>query len=258
MLASAVCWSYLVADLRNVGWISMEIAVRAYNQLKTGSERPLSNKPKQYRMPNYERIFAFDTETRTNESQALTFGSFVIMHGEVIEHVGLFYNPIEITERELQVLKDYCKSDITIKLYSLKDFIENVFYPVVHDGEVPCVGFNLPFDLSRLALGYGLARGWMKNGFTLKLSEKESNPAIRVKKMNSAESNIEFHTTKYSRKTRGYFIDCQNLAVIMTDNKHISLRGAAERYNKKHKKLEVSEHGKITSDYIAYKYLLSI
>ena len=173
------------------------------------------------------------------------------MHGEIVERLGLFYNPEEITKSELPGLKDYCKQDPTIKLYDLKSFTEGIFYPSVHRDEVPCVGFNLPFDISRLALNYGYARGWMKGGFAFTLSLEKKYPAIRIKHISTAESCIEFHTTKY-RKFRGFFIDCQNLAIIFSDNKHISLRGACNRYNKKHKKLEVGEHGKVNKDYVTY------
>ncbi len=229
----------------------MEVAFRAFN-VKKKNNKPRSDKPRRYSVPSYERIFSFDCETRTDPRQALTFGSFVIMRGEIVEKLGLFYNPVEVTKNELEVLQSYCNHDPTIRLYDLETFLETVFYPTVHKDEVPCIGFNLPFDLSRLTINYGYARGWMNGGFTLKLSKQDKHPAIRLKHINTAESCIEFHTTKYAKKVRGYFIDCQNLAIIFSDDKHISLKRAAERWNKKYYKLEAGEHGKITKEYIAY------
>jgi len=58
----------------------MDIAVRVYNKLKDSPSHANTGKPKGYDIPNYDRILAFDTETRNDERQALTFGSFVIMH----------------------------------------------------------------------------------------------------------------------------------------------------------------------------------
>jgi hypothetical protein len=240
----------LANGLKNEGWIGMEVAFRAFNAKRQG-EKPRSDRPRQYDEPSYERILVFDTETRSDEKQSLTFGSFVIMHGDLVERLGIFYNPVEVTKGELEVLQDYCNHDPTIKLYDLGTFIERVFYPTVYRDQVPCIGFNLPFDISRLAIDYGHARGWMKGGFTFRLSEERKHPAIRVKHISSAESCIEFHTTQFS-KFRGYFIDCQNLAIIFSDNKHISLKEACKRYNKKHQKLEAGEHGRMTSDYVAY------
>jgi hypothetical protein len=227
----------------------MEITVRAYNRLREESKQ-YGLSPKFYNIPNYERILAFDTETRTDERQALTFGSFAIIHEEIIESLGLFYNPLEVSKEEVDNLERYCESDPTIKLFSLERFLEEIFYPTVYKEEVPCVGFNLPFDLSRLAYDYGYARGWLRGGFMLKLS-RNNYPAIKVKHISSSESYIEFHSTRYS-KFRGYFIDCQNLARIFTDDKHISLKEACKRYNEKHQKLEANEHGKIAKEYIAY------
>lgn len=231
----------------------MEIAVRAFNTLKNKKESKGygPNNPKQYEAPSYERILSFDCETRESAEQALTFGSFVIMRGDVIDKLGLFYNPIEITEDEFKILQEYCNNDPTLKLYDLKTFIETVFYLTIHKEEVPCIGFNLPFDISRLAMDYGYARGWLRGGFTFTLSKEKKYPAIKVKHIHVGESCIEFHATK-SSKFRGYFIDCQNLAIIFSDNKHISLREACNKYNKKHQKLEAKEHGKITKEYIEY------
>ena len=77
----------------------MEIAVRAYSKQKNkfGDTSPKPYELRQYDSPNFDRLFTFDTESRTankndnkNMSQALTFGSFVIMYKDVLEKIGIF------------------------------------------------------------------------------------------------------------------------------------------------------------------------
>ena len=63
------------------------------------------------------------------------------------------------------------------------DFIENVFFHYAYDLRALCVGFNLPWDISRLALDHASARRAMKGGFTFKLSERKSRPRIQVKRL---------------------------------------------------------------------------
>jgi hypothetical protein len=232
----------------------MEIAVRAYNRLSKRRERctPVDPyTPRTYDQPNYEKIFVFDTETREDERQALTFGSFVVKSGERVEQIALFYNPEEVTEKELSILRNYCEKEQIVKLYSLNDFVEKVFYPLVYLKEMPCIGFNLKFDISRIAKGYSYAKGWFKGGFTFQLSDEKKFPPIRIKHMSQAESYIEFQSTNFS-KFKGHFICCQILAIIFTDNRHVSLNEACKRYNKKYQKLSADEHGKITEEYIRY------
>lgn len=229
----------------------MEIAVRAYNRLRNERTRHSGNYPRCHDALDYSRILALDCETRVSESQALVSGSAVIMRGEIVEQLYLFYNPAEVTDDEFKILQGYCAEDPTIKLCTLKDFVEKVFYPTVYRDKVPCIGFSLCFDLSRLALDFGYAKGWMRGGFTLKLSEDDKWPAIRVKHMDASESRIQFSGTQYDT-FKGFFIDCQNISMMFLDDKHVSLKKACEHYNKKHQKLEVSEHGKITKDYITY------
>jgi hypothetical protein len=228
----------------------MEIAVRSFNQLRERKHEWEPNESKQT-IPSYERVFVFDTETRIDVAQSLTFGSFVIMHHDAVEQLGLFYDQNEVSEEELKILQSYCANDPTIKLYVLEDFIDGIFYPAVHGDKVPCVAFSLPWDISRLSIDYGYARRRLNGGFSFKLSNNKEFPAVRVKRIAAGESIIQFQTTNYS-KFRGFFIDCQLLAAMFTDDKHISLAEACDKYNKIHKKLEVSEHGVVTKKYITY------
>jgi hypothetical protein len=55
-------------------------------------------------------------------------------------------------------------------------FVDDVFYGLAYDLRATIVGFNLPFDLSRLAVRHGPARSKMRGGFTFQLSEDDRKP----------------------------------------------------------------------------------
>ena len=230
----------------------MEIGIRAYNRRLKEHERHGQSKLK-FDKPSFDEIFVWDTETRITEKQSLTFGSYIRKNikNDILNEVGLFYNPVEIAPKELEVLQDYCSKNPIVKLYTLKDFIENVFYPTVYLKRIPCINFNTSFDISRIAKDYGLAKKKFKGGFVFYLSEEKKYPPIKIKHISSAESLIAFHTTSYSN-FKGYFVDCATLSSIMSGINHISLKKACEHYNKKYFKIDAEEHGEVATDYIKY------
>ena len=137
----------------------------------------------------------------------------------------------------------------------MHDFVERVFFTTAYDGEATVVGFNLPYDLSRLALDSRRAlpvyhrnrKGEiirfdrsMVGGFTMPLSEKESRPNLRVKHLTRRMAWINFaypsdNPTQYRRRkrddtkprTRGFFLDLKTLAAALTSKSH-SLDSLAE------------------------------
>ncbi len=77
-----------------------------------------------------------------------------------------------------------------------QEFVEEVFFGKAYTTRSLIVGFNLPFDLSRLAIGHDSARPWsppkkkrpdarldttMHGGFSLKLSEDRRWPRVQVR-----------------------------------------------------------------------------
>ncbi len=49
-----------------------------------------------------------------------------------------------------------------MKALTRAQFVEDVFYGFGYDLRATIIGFNLPFDLSRLAVAHGPARGKMR------------------------------------------------------------------------------------------------
>ncbi|APH38231.1 DNA polymerase [Methanohalophilus halophilus] len=202
----------------------------------------------------HDRVLVFDTETTTDQYQNMKIGYFQIYQDGYIQHEGLFYDPSMLDVRETRALNIYA-SRHTISIYTLSDFVDNVFYTEVYDFQTLCVGFNLAFDISRIAKRSGNSRGKNKGGFTLTLSDDRVKPPIVIKKLGTAYS-FKFTTTKQNKGKEyfgGYFLDAQKLAEVLLQSKnHISLDKVGERLNTNIKKKKNIKHGRVTEKYIDY------
>ena len=150
-------------------------------------------------------------------------------------------------------------------MITLKQFREEILLKIGYRGNGSIIGFNLPFDIARIALGAGIARGSMRGGFTFPLSEWKSEPNIRVKHLNSSASLIDFSKPgkqlvgRGMRKrglqanhNRGAFFDVKTMAAALLTFRG-SLKALAERLQTKSQKLETKEHGgPITFAYLDY------
>ena len=171
-----------------------------------------------------DQVLVFDTETTIDTHQNLTFGAYrrcrLIDGVYVCFEEGLFHAD-DLDGRQLEVLSAFVRvhlADIGVKsfppkvdlnLYSRSTFIEKVFWKAVQDGAM-VVGFNLPFDLSRVATGWGKAK---RGGWSLILSMRRSNktgemepnperPRVRIK--SRMRSTLGSHSS--SRRLGGYCV----------------------------------------------------
>ncbi|AKB78739.1 hypothetical protein MSHOH_2256 [Methanosarcina horonobensis HB-1 = JCM 15518] len=211
--------------------------------------------PKIYGPLKHSRIMAFDTETVPDEKQNLKIGSFKISQ-DGYYYKGLFYDPSALNEREISIIEKYAREH-DIDLYLRDEFVDNVFYPEVFSNHTLCIGFNLPFDLSRIAKRSGDSRGRNRGGFTLSLSDNPFNPSIKIKKLGEAYS-FSFSRTKQNKGEnyfKGYFLDVQNFAEVLLKEDRISLEEAAKRLNTPTQKMKGVEHGKVTEKYIEYNII---
>ena len=204
-------------------------------------------------IPLGKRVLVFDTETTTDRFQELKFGSFRLYRDNHLRQEGLISSD-NLTEKERELLNQY-STDNDIKIYPVKDFIEKILVPEVYYLGTLCVGFNLPFDLSRLSIRCTEGRKHWKDGFTLILSDNIFLPRIRIKSLNSKASFIEFAKPfKYKRKAshiKGNFLDLRTLGFSLT-NESLSLAFACKRFSVEHQKQTSEEHGKVTAEYIDY------
>ncbi|WP_406657365.1 DNA polymerase [Methanolobus sp. ZRKC2] len=229
-----------------------KIAIRGYTQkVKNSKGYPSFNL---FDTPlRHARVLVFDTETTIDQYQNLKIGYFKIYQDGYIQHYGLFYNPITLTDIEVETCKAYSDRQ-NIALYTLKEFIDIVFYEEVYNLHSLCIGYNLAFDISRLSKSIGISRAKNTGGFTFTLSENRYNPPIIIKKLGDAY-NFKFTTTKQNKGKdyfSGHFLDAQKLAEILLQSKRISLKMAGEKLNTQIQKMKDVEHGKVTKKYIDY------
>jgi hypothetical protein len=122
----------------------------------------------------------FDTETTTDPSQRLRFGYYQLRKGEVLDEAGLFFDPDVLSKDERYTLEAFAATH-RLKCMTHTAFVEDIFFRRGYELRATIVGFNLPFDISRLALGWVPARGKMRGGFSFKMSEKWWRPRVQIK-----------------------------------------------------------------------------
>jgi len=137
----------------------------------------------------------------------------------------------------------------------VREFVDNVFYPNAFIKRCEVIGFNLPFDLSRLAIEFGIARE-KDDAYSLKLSYDERNPRIRIQSIDNKRSFISFTTPLRKKRDnkfkayRGYFVAFKTFTFALTDKSH-TLDSACKDFNIS-RKTNTEEHGNITMEYIDY------
>jgi len=159
-------------------------------------------------------------------------------------------------------------------LLSLREFTSNKLLRVGYVGRGLVVGFNLPFDLSRVARGYSDARHHFAGGFSLIMDGDERGenryaPRVRIKTQDSKRAFIGFSkpnnvspaqlvpdgSTDGRQDPRyrfpGRFLDLRTLAFALTDRSH-TLDSACRAFGVTNGKTNFEQHGVITPAYIAY------
>jgi hypothetical protein len=256
---------------------TVDIAIRAYPEIDGETRKPRVRVP--WNRPS--TMLIFDTETRTDATQSLMFGCFrFIVDGQCVREA--LFHARDLSEEEFAALKNYAATRPAnvaphgrraLDLLSLDEFLDE-FFRAAYKGRCVVVGFNLPFDLSRLAFDVAPSRGEFAGGFSLGLwsyvdgkGRRKRNafrPRIGIRHIDSKRSLIGFTARKSpdsddldtdkktgkARTFRGHFLDLRTLAFAL-DRSH-SLKSACDAFGVEQGKLEVSEHGKITEEYIAY------
>jgi hypothetical protein len=272
----------------------LPIAVRAFTErAKPAKPKGSRSRGSVRRWPRY--CLLFDTETTIDTTQRLTFGSYRICEwGQrggplVCRSEGIFYaDDLPKTDpKGFECLREYARSQSAnvgpgvtrrLKLLSRTEFVKTVFWRFAYKSRALVVGFNLPFDLSRLAVGCGTARGSKRGAFSLTLWEFQdpetghwrpntNRPRVVVQHVDSKMAFIHLTGTRTidpkdrrpvegappdSRYSyRGRFLDLKTLAFALTDQAY-TLESACKAFGVAHPKTKASEHGVITPDYIDY------
>ncbi|WP_417494470.1 hypothetical protein [Maricaulis sp.] len=239
------------------------IALRAYTEKPNGKPVAQRRGRKGLDEPS-PWVLIFDTETRTDPSQALRVGFYQLRHeGELFEE-GAFFDASSLSDAEKSDLKAYCESR-NLRLRTLMDFNANVFVAYGYELNASIAGFNLPFDLSRIAIHHGPARGSMRGGFSFQLCESRHLPRVQVKHLSRRASLIQFsapwkqetprgmrkHGLKTPRHT-GYFVDVKTLAAALLSRGH-TLESLCEALDVPTRKAASESHGgPLTETYLDY------
>jgi hypothetical protein len=226
----------------------IEIALRAYVP-------PRGLKKQSYDAAQEERaLLVIDTETTEDEYQNLVFGSCGVWVSGYLHKFILFYAP-SLQKKGIDTLVKYAIShemeEKHIEVMPLVEFVEKVFFLWIVKNHALCVGFSLPFDLSRLATRYGYGREKWNDGFTFWLTDDTKLPGIHIRSLDSVRSFFAPAPTKHSGKVNARFLDLRALGFALTNQK-LSLKRACEVFNTQRRKIQAERHGRITIPYIDY------
>ncbi len=238
---------------------------------KRRGPRPRRNLKK---WPKYAVVL--DCETRIDTVQGLTFGFYRVLRLEgdtyQLEEEGAFVDD-DLAARERDVLERYVHTaDTEVKsfpprfpLHPRSQFVKQVFYRYARKGAL-IVGFNLPFDLTRLALSWPEGK---KNEWSLVLVRyKDGNenlhyPRVLIDPIDSKKSFISFTAEWVPKKgkakrteiNKSRFLDLRTLLFALF-NQPLALKKACEleafkKYNLP-QKLDHTPTGKVTIEEIRY------
>jgi hypothetical protein len=265
----------------------MRIALRAYSEPSTWKP-PTGVGGRRWKRPKKEHVLAFDSETTTGREQAFLFAFYrflkltwdkdvptVVCLEEGIVHAD---DLRETRPAEYDVLFDYANAHAAdvgpshlepgveeparpeLRLLSRRDFVEHVLVPAcVAVATTTC--YNAPFDLSRIGVGYGEARGRFLRGIRIALATyatkngtTKTRVRVRTKRLAPKRHVVEISalpTERTGKTIWGRVLDLQVLCFALSDH-HYSLAGACRAFGVTKGKLRRPALGKITIPLIRY------
>lgn len=192
-----------------------------------------------------------DCETRTTESQALRFGVYQIRHGARLVEEGIFFEPEVLSGADEYALRIHAEQH-GLKVLTRDEFIHTVFFNYAFNLGARVIGFNLPFDLSRLAEDHGDGKQKKYGWFSLKLGRSGRHSRVHVLRIDRRASLISFGRTGGRGHFAGAFLDIGSLAGALF-GRPFSLKQLCERLETTTRKRDTDEHDQaISPDYIEY------
>lgn len=236
--------------------------VRAYTErpgkrpLADYSKKRLDTGPSPYTL-------VFDCETSVDAAQQLRFGFYQVRKQTSLKGEGIFLDADSLSETDIAAIRRYA-TERGLEVLDIQQFRKQ-FLRLAYKGRASVVGFNLPFDLSRIALRHTEARGDLRGGFSFSLTDWATDPNVRVKHLSSTAALIDFSKPASQQAGRGmrnrnfevphhrgYFIDLRTLSSALLSRK-FSLKVLAEHLKVSTQKHETEEHGgPITEAYLNY------
>jgi hypothetical protein len=237
--------------------IEVFTAVRAWVEVRKPRRRARKRDRKDIPwrpQPYGARALVFDTETTVDAAQRLLFGFFrLYVHDRPIRE-GLIVADV-LDYGQMEALVEYATKH-RLEIFSRERFVEEVFYPEVYVLGTLCVGFNLPFDLSRIAIRAGVGRGENRRKFRIVLSRRLRWHDLRIESASGKAAFISFvPKRKLSTWERpffsGRFLDLSTLSRAFT-GKRLSLKVAGKTFRAFTRKINIGELGEITRQTLTY------
>ncbi len=230
-------------------------------------------------------MFVFDTETRTDQTQRLTFGSYRLIDAGQLVKENVFYGTT-LPTRDRRILERYASVPRSIVLteatHSLTLLTRNEFakklFSAAYKGRALLTAFNFPFDISRIACKSSDARRRYAGGFSFELwsyfkggdeRRHRYRPCICIKHIDSKRA-LKGFTARVTPDEEdripegsmtgdpeedyvfhGHFLDLRTLAFALTD-RGFTLKAACNAFGVEHGKQTVKQHGLVTKNYIDY------
>ena len=277
---------------------SLPIAVRAYAVPKAQGE-PAQRKPAKGKLAQKRRrredparrphsILVLDCETTIDPAQRLLVACYRyvrlrwsevgpelvcvdegLVYGDdlpTLDPNGLALLERYVEEHESAIDRNVRDSGRAFSLRSRSALVSKVLIPAL-SAKATVVRFNLPFDLSRLAAGWGetRARGF-EGGFSLKSvmstnehgDERESrfHPRLLIRSLDSKRARIGLGSARpgsdpdAKRRGRGAFLDLRTLSYALSGKAH-TLESACGAFGIDYVKREV-ELGRISTELVDY------
>lgn len=262
---------------------SLAIALRVYPEGKDEEKSPKSQRKPP---PRPDAMMVIDTETRTDATQRLTFGSYrFIEAGQCLTEY--LFRADDLPSKDQRILERYVASHAAetgelgarkLDLLTREELAKKI-YLLAYKARCLLVAFNFPFDASRISCGFVDARGRYAGGFTLypwsykdeqgRYRSDRFRPGISIKQIDSKRALKAFTGRKETDKEdripeespfgrpkedyvfHGHFLDLRTLAFALTDRGY-TLEQACEAFGVEHGKQRVRRHGIVTPKYIDY------
>ncbi|HXY50182.1 MAG TPA: hypothetical protein VEI01_12080 [Terriglobales bacterium] len=226
-----------------------------------------------------EEVLVFDAETTLDTSQKLNFGAYrrhkLSQAGYQCVEEGLFYAD-DLDTRQRKMLQHYRNDpknipamevnmfppQMRLKLYRRSEFVEQVFWRAMRKHGAMIVGFNLPFDLSRLAVkscaaahgGWSLVLSLRKSRKTGGMEVDLERPRVVIASKDSKTAFIRLRDIlrpgEWPRPREGRFLDLRTLGFALRDDAD-SLQGWCNKYGLRGK-LDHKPTGQISAQEIDY------
>jgi len=216
----------------------VEIFVRAHT---AGAAKSEWTPPK---VPKWPReVLVFDTETTCDTVQKLNFGAYrrckLSPSGYQCVEEGLFYAD-DLRKSKVNVLRRYVDDpknvpdtevkafppQMRLKLYSRWQFVERVFWKSIQRNGM-IISFNLPFDLSRIAVtpteakggGWSLVLSTHKNKKTGQIEPNPYRPRVIIESLDSKLAFISLRDIllKDEWPYEGRFLDLHTFGRALRD-----------------------------------------